>query len=95
MISRNIALQALEYGMLLLLFISQVIMNFVVFFSGSDSYFITVSVTNASLILLIIIEFATIALKNEVTHKLKFIFKTQVTYLPNYIMGGFVIYTYT
>ena len=80
--------------MLLLLLVCQVIMNLVVYFGGSDNYQLTIKIVNVCFILLFIFECVTIRLKKEVTHKWKFILRTQMAYLPNYIMGAFVLYTY-
>ena len=69
-------------------------MNFVVYFTASIAYETTVNITNGLLILCFCLQLIRLAL-SPIPNKLKYLFHSQLNFLPNYIMGGLVIYIYT
>ena len=85
---------ALDYCILILLFIGQFIMQFVVFFLGSDVYDITVNITNAILLINLACILIYIFIKKDFGDKLKYVAKTQIGFIPNYVMGALVLFTY-
>ena len=90
----NKRLKVLEWVVLILILFSQVVMNFVVFFTENVSYSATVSITIASLVLCYILQLVRFVL-SPVPSKWKYMFYTHLNFFPNYVMGALVIYIYT
>ena len=82
-----------ELVILSLLIFNQIIMNFVVYFTFSFAYEVSVNIVNASLVLQYFLQCCRIYHSNIIRKKMFFL-KANLNFLPNLVMGALVLYIY-
>jgi hypothetical protein len=85
----------LEWAVLILLAFTQIVMNFVVYFTESLAYTMTVNIVNACLVLCYILQVVRFYHRSDIPHKCTYFIKVNMNFMPNYILGALVIYIYS